>query len=726
VSVSSLDSRHIRTEAQALARSGDFPGAEARLSSLLEDLDPIDPGAALERFRCYQDRSVLRRLRNDWDGALGDLDYTRDLLATLPRFVRRGEETGLWHARAKLFASKADLRRDPATRRADRLEARRCLDEVRGLGGGWVADELESSLAERERDWPTVAACCERTVAALRAEGWQLGVAMVERRWGEALVELGDPRAADLIGQARSFFDTNGPPDELAKADMALARLLSAGGDHDGAWGRARQSLDLLERLVRRFRALGEQLRYLADKAAVYETAYHISMAAQGDTGVLRGWTVVERAKSFYLCQLLANADVDLFEGVDSDDLALLRSLEDELDCLAMEAAAGDPQSEVAAKELSTKRLKLLESMMASSPRWASFRVPPPLDMADELRRLPDDWVPVSFFWHSQDDSGETLTLFWVDADGRVKQHDTRWGADDLATIEARRSALRGLVPSYDSVIPSELGDKLVPACLWRDLRPASRLLVSPHGRLRGFPVHAVAVEGQPAILRWPIQYIPALGILSSEPRASSGGQTLLIGSPSTPFNPVELPQVETELEEVESAWSATGMSVDRVIVGRNQTLAQTRHSPDTWAQCSVLHLSCHGEFPADRPFDAALLLGRDALRASEFFTLRLPASIIVLSACSVGEQVDVPEGYGGDEWIGLYLPLLYAGAERMLVSLWEAEADPARSFMVALHERLATGEAPDRAMVSACSAVSSAPLPFWTNWYLVGRPEVV
>jgi CHAT domain-containing protein len=723
VSVSVLESRHIRTQAQALAQSGDFPGAESRLSSLLEDLDPTDSGAALERFRCYQDRSRLRRLRNDLDGALTDLDSTADVLATLPRFVKRGEEVGLWHARAKLLASRADLRRDPAARRADRLEAKQCLEEVRGRGGGWVADELESSLAEREGDWQTVAECCQRTVAALRTEGWQLGVAMVERRWGEALGELGDPRAADLIEQARLFFDANGPPDELAKSDMALARLSSVGGDHDAAWDRARQSLDLLERLVRRFRALGEQLRYLADKAKVYETAYHVGMAAQGDTGAFRGWTVVERAKSFYLCQLLANADVDLFEGVDSSQLAMLRSLEDQLDTLAMTAVADDPQSDVAAHELSERRLALLESMMANSPRWASFRVPPPLDMAGELSRLPDDWVPVSFFWHSQDDSGETLTVFWADGDRRVKHQDTRWDVDELATIEARRSTLRGLVPSYDSVIPNKLGHKLVPAGLWQDLRASSRLLVSPHGRLRGFPVHAVPVDGQPANLRWPIQYIPALGILSSEPRASRGEQILLIGSPSTPLNPVELPQVETELEEVEHAWSARETSVHRVLVERDQTLAEIDHSPSTWAQCSVLHLSCHGEFPADQPFDAALLLGCDALRASEFFTLRLPASIVVLSACSVGEQVDVAEGYGGDEWIGLYLPLLYAGAERMLVSLWEAEVDHARRFMVALHERLSAGEAPDRAMFSACKAVSSAPLPFWANWYLVGRP---
>ena len=60
--------------------------------------------------------------------------------------------------------------------------------------------------------------------------------------------------------------------------------------------------------------------------------------------------------------------------------------------------------------------------------------------------------------------------------------------------------------------------------------------------------------------------------------------------------------------------------------------------------------------------------------------------------------QVDVIEGLGGDEWIGVYLPLLYAGAERNFLSLfWEAEADPARRFMAALHEGLAAGDTADQ-----------------------------
>ena len=84
----------------------------------------------------------------------------------------------------------------------------------------------------------------------------------------------------------------------------------------------------------------------MADKAALYETAYHVGNAAPKEQGIVRGWTVVERAKSFYLCQLVANADIELFEGVNPDQLTTLTSLENQLDTLAFTAATGDARSE--------------------------------------------------------------------------------------------------------------------------------------------------------------------------------------------------------------------------------------------------------------------------------------------------------------------------------------------------------------------------------------------
>jgi CHAT domain-containing protein len=374
---------------------------------------------------------------------------------------------------------------------------------------------------------------------------------------------------------------------------------------------------------------------------------------------------------------------------------------------------------------VSDERLRLLEAMIASNPRWGSLRIPPPLDVGAEIGRLGADWIPLSFFWHSRDDDGETLTVFWTDRDHRPRHSERRWTTEELAELEDRRRRLRNLVQTFDAIVPLELAEKIVPVALWDDLGPSARLLVSPHGRLRGFPLHAIPVEGRPAILRWPVQYIPTLSLLTLPTRREHSEEVLLVGAPSTELHPTELPQVEAELSEIQRVWSrARPGHVARVIVGRDQTLADAGRPPETWSRADVLHLSCHGNFPVTRPFDAALLLGRDALRASELFATRLAASMVVLSACSLGEQVDTAEGSGGDEWIGMYLPLLYAGAQRMLVSLWEAEADPAQQFMVALHERLSTNALPDRAVSSACGELSSQPLSFWSNWYLVGTPE--
>jgi CHAT domain-containing protein len=115
--------------------------------------------------------------------------------------------------------------------------------------------------------------------------------------------------------------------------------------------------------------------------------------------------------------------------------------------------------------------------------------------------------------------------------------------------------------------------------------------------------------------------------------------------------------------------------------------------------------------------------LGKEALRTSEFFGTRLQATFIILSACALGRQtyrhsdIDLV----GDEWVGLYLPLLYAGARALLVSLWDANSQVAARLMKELHLALSQGASPADAFQQALQSTGRDPAPLWANWYLVG-----
>jgi CHAT domain-containing protein len=145
------------------------------------------------------------------------------------------------------------------------------------------------------------------------------------------------------------------------------------------------------------------------------------------------------------------------------------------------------------------------------------------------------------------------------------------------------------------------------------------------------------------------------------------------------------------------------------------------------WSDFDVIHLACHGSFIAGSPLDATLYLGSEALRASEFFGLRLRSEVVCLSACDVGQQSETLDGLTlvSDEWLGLALPLFQAGTRSLLVSLWRANSEIARTFMQHFHEALAHGLDPARAHQRACLARirERSRFGFWANWQLAGFP---
>jgi CHAT domain-containing protein len=725
--------RRRRNDAMRDFDDGNLPQTEAEITALISQNErSSDPWTVQEIASCLQNRATVRRFSNRWQEALDDLSRSERLALRLPLLPRRLTLPGVYHARASLLAI-------PYSDVYNLAEAAKAVAELRKYPGpAWMADSLEADIAFTQRAWDKAAALYLKTADSLQKEGWMQGVASCRSRAGESLVELQDWTAAEpQLNDSVAFLEKLGSPDILANARLNLARIRAARGESDQAWDLALQALSGIESMVRHFRDVSEQQQFLANKLRFYDRAFEIAQTKTGPEGQWRAWTIVERAKSFYLCQLVANAEIKLFEGVDPTDIAQLENLDAQLDetermfsLLALPDKHGPRGQEMQEKirSVSQQKRSLLTAMMKQNPRWAALKTPPAFDSQSELARLNPEWVVVSYFWVVDTSENTSLHIFWTGPDRLPQSISIPWTAHDLQLLDQLRLRLRGQVSPGETPFPAELASKVLPQELLQSLAAESRMLISPHEHLKGIPLQCVPInDDQLLVQKVPVQFIPTLTLLPLESRAAPAEKILLLGCPKDGFGDVPLEEVETEIAGLARIWQAQRPGkVKDCILPPDARPKELELGPEHWSEFGLLHFACHGVFPEGMPFDASLRLGRQAIRASELFSAHLAKACVFLSACSLGRQED---GSGkpaaGDEWVGLYLPLFYSGAQQLLVSLYDADSATTMRIMLNVHTSLSKGAGLASALQLAINAEIREGIPptLWANWYLVGLP---
>jgi CHAT domain-containing protein len=149
-------------------------------------------------------------------------------------------------------------------------------------------------------------------------------------------------------------------------------------------------------------------------------------------------------------------------------------------------------------------------------------------------------------------------------------------------------------------------------------------------------------------------------------------------------------------------------------------------------AQYRIVHFATHGVFDNENPGLSGLILSlfdergqaQDGfLRLHDIYNLKLPADLIVLSACNtaLGKQVK------GEGLMGMVRGFLYAGGQRVVASLWkvddEATGDLMKRFYV---EMLQMNRSPAAALRAAQIAMWqqdrwSAPF-YWAAFSMQGE----
>lgn len=137
-------------------------------------------------------------------------------------------------------------------------------------------------------------------------------------------------------------------------------------------------------------------------------------------------------------------------------------------------------------------------------------------------------------------------------------------------------------------------------------------------------------------------------------------------------------------------------------------------------AQYRIIHFATHGVLDKEHSELSGILLSlfderqrpqEGFLQMHKVYNLRLPAELVVLSACETG----VGKIVRGEGLAALSRGFMYAGAEHVMASLWEIEESKTARLMKSFYTNLLTG-----GMQRPASALRAAQLEIWRQ-----NPEV-
>jgi CHAT domain-containing protein len=189
--------------------------------------------------------------------------------------------------------------------------------------------------------------------------------------------------------------------------------------------------------------------------------------------------------------------------------------------------------------------------------------------------------------------------------------------------------------------------------------------------------------------------------------RVNTSGAALLMGVPDQ-----NAPSILDELKALSGI-----LPHPKMVVGNAASEYVLRTAGAT---ARLVHIATHGYFRQDSPMFASIRMGNSYLSLYDLYQLRLPVELVTLSGCATGLNVVA----AGDELIGLARGLFQAGAQSLLLSLWDVHDQSTSEFMAAFYKRFQQGEDMAAALRNAMLEVREKyPHPYeWAPFVLMGK----
>jgi CHAT domain-containing protein len=457
---------------------------------------------------------------------------------------------------------------------------------------------------------------------------------------------------------------------------------------------------------------------------------------------------VTERGRARSLLDSLAEARVEIREGVDPALLQRETELKRRLNRAAARQSepSGDSKKEqeslaAEVRDLTIEYQQVKALIQTRSPKYAALTQPQPLTLAQVQQQLLDgDTVLLEY------SLGEEASYLW--AVGANSYHSYRLPPRDR--IEAAALRLRNLLTAYETPADSTTRERRLriresESRYWIEAAALSeillgpvasqiagkRLLIVPDGALNSLPFAALPAPKRPAgaspiplVVEHELVLLPSASILAVL-RSQAAGRTkaskwiAVLADPVLDAQDPRLPKALPARPD-----SAGGIVYRRLPSTRIEAEAITKLAPPGGAMTAlgfeanrrlasdgslgeyrVVHFATHVTAHYEQPELSGVVLSKfdkggqaqeGLLRLHDIYNLRLPADLVVLSACEsyLGKQVR------GEGLLGIVRGFMYAGANRVMASMWKVDDFATKELMVRFYRNMFThGESPAAAL---------------------------
>jgi CHAT domain-containing protein len=482
-----------------------------------------------------------------------------------------------------------------------------------------------------------------------------------------------------------------------------------------------------------------------------------------------------ERARARGLIESLAERSSDVLRGSDPQLLERVRAARQVLNMkdqrLRSLAAnnGGAEQIASADRELNAAiaELRDLEGEIRSrNPRYAQLTQPAALSVSALQQQMDDDTVLIEYWL------GAKRSFVWTVTKHGMSSHILPAGGTIESAARTYFAFLTTRPVGQGDGNPDATGQAAGQALSWQLLSPLGealthrRLVVVRYGALEYIPFAALPVPGwNGAQTQWLIQSheiinLPAAAVLGALRKLRTQPPSKTIAIFADPVFSADDPRVVRHAEHVDSA-TGPGSPDAATMLQRSATesgtptfyrLRYSRLEADAIASLvppeqrlealdfeanraaalsrditrfRFLHFATHGVLDSVHPELSGLVFSavdeqgtpQDAMvRLHEIFQMSLRADLVVLSAC----QTAVGREIRGEGLVGLTRGFMYAGARRVVATLWNVNDRATAEFMMRFYE----GVLRDRLTVAVSLRAAQLALlqdPRWSSPYYWG-----